>query len=184
MRDYIEFKELKTISDCLTFLAKTEGSIEEIKFQLEYEPQGGDEWRKAAVRALFICNKKRRAITARLAVLRQEEKERNVRVHQRVNDFLVKELRLRVPELVFHECENIAREQAILPLPAPVMPEDLRRSLEAVARLNNEMYRWTSCLSYNGSYVGEPEGLFKRNIREIEHIMDTCRAAMLEGDAK
>lgn len=56
--------------------------------------------------------------------------------------------------------------------PAPVVPEDLRRSFEAVARLNNEMYRWTSCMSYNGSYVGEPEGLLKRNIREIEHILD------------
>lgn len=43
MRDYIEFEKLKTISDCLTLLAKTEGSIEEIKFQLEYAPQGGDE---------------------------------------------------------------------------------------------------------------------------------------------
>ncbi|ECT4061445.1 hypothetical protein EWE01_13985 [Salmonella enterica subsp. enterica serovar Kaapstad] len=64
---------------------------------------------------------------------------------------------------------------------APVVPEDLRRSFEAVARLNNEMYRWTSCMSYNGSYVGEPEGLLKRNIREIEHIMDSCRAAMLQG---
>lgn len=63
--------------------------------------------------------------------------------------------------------------------PAPVVPEDLRRSFEAVARLNNEMYRWTSCMSYNGSYVGEPEGLLKRNIREIEHIMDSCRASML-----
>ncbi|EII8044195.1 hypothetical protein NJJ08_002610 [Salmonella enterica] len=62
----------------------------------------------------------------------------------------------------------------MLPLPSPVTPEDLRRSLEAVARLNNEMYCWTSCLSYNGSYVGEPEGLFKRNIREIEHILDSC----------
>ncbi|EBD9907338.1 hypothetical protein DB115_14310 [Salmonella enterica] len=114
MRDYIEFKKLKTISDCLTLLAKTEGSIEEIKFQLEYDPRGGDEWRKAAVRALFICNKKRRAVTARLAVLRQEEKEENVRVHQRVNDLLVKELRLRVSELVFHECESIARQKAQL----------------------------------------------------------------------
>ncbi|EJL6816749.1 DUF550 domain-containing protein [Salmonella enterica] len=65
--------------------------------------------------------------------------------------------------------------------PATVVPEDLRRSFEAVARLNNEMYRWTSCMSYNGSYVGEPEGLLKRNIREIEHIMDSCRAAMLQG---
>lgn len=56
-----------------------------------------------------------------------------------------------------------------------VAPEDLRRSFGAVARLNNEMYRWTSCMSYNGSYVGEPEGLLKRNIREIEHILDNCK---------
>lgn len=76
---------------------------------------------------------------------------------------------------------NIEAFKAMLPQPAPVVPEDLRRSLEAVARLNNEMYHWTSCLSYNGSYVGEPEGLLKRNIREIEHIMDSCRAAMLNG---
>lgn len=65
--------------------------------------------------------------------------------------------------------------------PAPVVPDDLRRAFEAVARLNNEMYRWTSCMSYNGSYVGEPEGLLKRNIREIEHIMDSCCASMLNG---
>ncbi|HFW3087293.1 TPA: DUF550 domain-containing protein [Salmonella enterica subsp. enterica serovar Reading] len=58
---------------------------------------------------------------------------------------------------------------------SPVIPEDLRRAFEAVARLNNEMYRWTSCMSYNGSYVGEPEGLLKRNIREIERILDLCR---------
>lgn len=63
----------------------------------------------------------------------------------------------------------------------PPTPEDLLRSFDAVARLNNEMYRWTSCMSYNGSYVGEPEGLLKRNIREIEHIMDACRTAMLQG---
>ncbi|EBK8622233.1 hypothetical protein DV583_09395 [Salmonella enterica] len=60
--------------------------------------------------------------------------------------------------------------------PALVVPEDLRRSFEAVARLNNEMYRWTSCMSYNGSYVGEPEGLLKRNIREIERILDRCKS--------
>ncbi|EOC8641374.1 hypothetical protein ACI5M0_002869 [Salmonella enterica subsp. enterica serovar Infantis] len=69
----------------------------------------------------------------------------------------------------------------MLPQPVPVTPEDLRRSFEVVARLNNEMYRWTSRLSYNGSYVGEPEGLLKRNIREIERIMDTCRTAILKG---
>ncbi|EJY9246294.1 hypothetical protein OHR01_000904 [Salmonella enterica] len=59
--------------------------------------------------------------------------------------------------------------------PVPVALEDLRRSFEVVARLNNEMYRWASCMSYNGSYVGEPEGLLKRNIREIERILDRCK---------
>lgn len=76
---------------------------------------------------------------------------------------------------------NIEAFKAMLPQPVPVTPEDLRRSFEVVARLNNEMYRWTSRLSYNGSYVGEPEGLLKRNIREIERIMDTCRTAILKG---
>ncbi|ECQ1602927.1 hypothetical protein FYX12_17990 [Salmonella enterica subsp. enterica] len=114
MRDYIEAEKLKTIGDCLNLLTVIDGSIEEIKFQLEYEPQGGDEWRKAATKALFICSKKRRAITGRLAVLRQEEKEKNVRIHQHVNDFLVKELRFRVSESVFLECENIAIQKALL----------------------------------------------------------------------
>ncbi|ELH3242157.1 hypothetical protein RO060_003316 [Salmonella enterica] len=114
MRDYIEAENLKTISDCLNLLTVIDGSIEEIKFQLEYEPCGGEAWRNSAVRALFIFNKKRKAITGRLAVLRQKEKEENVRFHQRMNDFLVKELRLRVPELVFHECECIARQKAQL----------------------------------------------------------------------
>ncbi|WP_256863634.1 hypothetical protein [Salmonella enterica] len=67
---------------------------------------------------------------------------------------------------------------------SPVIPEDLRRAFEAVARLNNEMYRWTYRMYYNSSYVGEPEGLLKRNIREIEHIMDSCRATMLQANQR
>ncbi|ATT79940.1 hypothetical protein EH355_19395 [Salmonella enterica] len=84
------------------------------------------------------------------------------------------ELDAMTPEERAKHDERIAEFKSMLPRPVPIVPEDLRRSLEAVARLNNEMYRWTSCLSYNGSYVGEPEGLFKRNIREIEHILDNC----------
>lgn len=30
----------------------------------------------------------------------------------------------------------------------------------------------------------EPEGLLKRNIREIEHIMDSCRATMLQANQR
>lgn len=44
--------------------------------------------------------------------------------------------------------------------------------LRALIKLNNKMYQWTSCMSYNGSYVGEPEGLIKSTIREMEHILD------------
>ncbi|EBE1848354.1 hypothetical protein DEH42_15290 [Salmonella enterica] len=84
------------------------------------------------------------------------------------------ELDAMTPEERAKHDERIAEFKSMLPRPVPIVPEDLRRSLEAVARLNNEMYRWTSCLSYNGSYVGELEGLFKRNIREIEHILDNC----------
>lgn len=84
------------------------------------------------------------------------------------------ELDAMTPEERAEHDARIAEFKSMLPQPAPVAPEELHRSLETVARLNNEMYRWTSCLSYNGSYVGEPEGLFKRNIREIEHILDSC----------
>lgn len=55
---------------------------------------------------------------------------------------------------------------------------DSLRSLEAISRLNNVMYRWTSCLSYNVSYVGEPSGLFKSSIRAIEKICDACRESL------
>ncbi|EOC3269927.1 DUF550 domain-containing protein [Salmonella enterica subsp. enterica serovar Montevideo] len=78
---------------------------------------------------------------------------------------------------------NIEAFKAMLPQPAPVAPEDLRRSFDAVARLNNEMYRWTSCMSCYGSYVGEPEGLLKRNIREIERILDSCRSTDIKRQA-
>lgn len=64
----------------------------------------------------------------------------------------------------------------------PVPSDDLVRSIETVARLNNEMWRWTSCMSYDGSYVGEPEGLLKRNIREIEHILDAFLHGYKEGE--
>lgn len=64
--------------------------------------------------------------------------------------------------------------------PTPERVSEINRAIEAVKRLNNEMNRWTSCMSYNGSYVGEPEGLFKRNIREIERILD----ASFRGQSK
>lgn len=57
---------------------------------------------------------------------------------------------------------------------------DTLRSLEAISRLNSAMYRWTSRMSYNASYVGEPSGLFKGSIREIEKICDACLESLKE----
>nr|WP_001371236.1 hypothetical protein [Escherichia coli]EII22937.1 hypothetical protein EC90111_0354 [Escherichia coli 9.0111] len=93
MRSYIDNEKLKTISDCLSLLAKIKETIEEIKFQLEYAPCGDDTWRNSARKALAVFQKQRRTVEYRLAVLRQEEKERNIRCHERVNNFLVRELK-------------------------------------------------------------------------------------------
>ncbi|ELP4663220.1 hypothetical protein QUK01_003942 [Salmonella enterica] len=109
MKTYFKTERPETITECLRVLATIDNTIEEIKLQLKYEPCGGEEWRNAAEKALFICNKERKAISGILSVLRQEEREDNVRKHQRLNDFLVKELKSRVPESVFCECEKNAR---------------------------------------------------------------------------
>lgn len=49
---------------------------------------------------------------------------------------------------------------------------ELRNSIGAIRKINNGLYSWTSRMSYNESYVGEPGGLLKSSIREIEHITD------------
>lgn len=52
-----DIENLNTVTDCLSALADINKSIGDIKFQLEYEPVGGDEWRHSAERALFVCKK-------------------------------------------------------------------------------------------------------------------------------
>ena len=47
-------------------------------------------------------------------------------------------------------------------------------SLKALATLNNRLWQWTSRMSYNASYVGEPEGMVKGHIREMEKILDAA----------
>lgn len=71
--------------------------------------------------------------------------------------------------------------QPVIPEHRQMVPDDLLLAFDTISRLNNAMYRWTSRMSYNGSYVGEPEGLLKGNIREIEHILDSSRAEMLKA---
>lgn len=65
--------------------------------------------------------------------------------------------------------------------PVQCLPDDIKQSINALAKLNNQLYRWTSRMSYNGSWVGEPAGLIKGHIREMEHILEACRTAMLHG---
>ncbi|POU43908.1 hypothetical protein C3374_22165 [Pantoea sp. PSNIH4] len=60
---------------------------------------------------------------------------------------------------------------------------DLKRSIKAVATLNNRLWKWTSCMSYNASYVGEPEGMVKGHIREMEKILDASKDKTPATDA-
>ncbi|MCM7555813.1 hypothetical protein M8R97_20880, partial [Enterobacter kobei] len=63
------------------------------------------------VSRLSVAIQKRRIITARLAVLRHEEKERNLELHQQHNDFLVQALREIVTPSSFARCVRLAKEK-------------------------------------------------------------------------
>lgn len=64
-----------------------------------------------AENALRVIKGKRRIITARLAILRHEEKERNMQLHQQHNDFLVQALREIVTPSSFARCVRLAKEK-------------------------------------------------------------------------
>ena len=63
-----------------------------------------------AENALRLIKGKRRIITARLAVLRHEEKERNLELHQQHNDFRSGSARNR-NALLFARCVRLAKEK-------------------------------------------------------------------------
>jgi hypothetical protein len=92
---FVETDNLNTISDCLQQLVNAEEAQLSIEEQLARSNSSSDwsTWRKKAENALRLIKGKRRIITARLAVLRHEEKERNLELHQQHNDFLVQALR-------------------------------------------------------------------------------------------
>lgn len=54
--------------------------------------------------------------------------------------------------------------------PASVTVEVDLRFLQAIKKEIATLYEWTSCMSYDGSYVGEPVGTFKKGIRALEHL--------------
>jgi hypothetical protein len=43
---------------------------------------------------------------------------------------------------------------------------------EEVRRLVGKLAQWRHCMSYNESYFGEPHGLLKSAIAELERIVD------------
>lgn len=92
---FVETDNLNTISDCLNQLVNAEEAQLSIEDQLVRSNSSSDwsSWRKKAENALRLIKGKRRIITSRLAVLRHEEKERNMQLHQQHNDFLVQALR-------------------------------------------------------------------------------------------
>ncbi|ENT2971461.1 MULTISPECIES: hypothetical protein [Klebsiella] len=109
-RPHINTDSLSTISECLEQLALAEGSIIAIDGQLlrtDADPQ----WRKRAEVARRTVHQKKRLIMARLAILRQQEKERNVRQHQQHNDYLIAELRKIVTPSSFIRCARRATEK-------------------------------------------------------------------------
>lgn len=112
-KTFIDTNDLNTISDCLHQLINAEEAQLSIEEQLILSKSSSDwsAWRKKAENALRLIKGKRRIITARLAVLRHEEKERNMELHQRHNDFLVRALREIVTPSSFARCVRQAEKK-------------------------------------------------------------------------
>ncbi|MEI9745862.1 hypothetical protein [Enterobacter ludwigii] len=107
----INTEDLSTVSECLEQLVVAEQIQISIEHQIS-QPNENKDWEKRAERALQVVKNKRRIITAHLAVLRQRQKELNVKMCARANDLLVKELKQVVPLDVYLQCEQRAREAA------------------------------------------------------------------------
>ncbi|MCS4603168.1 hypothetical protein KW433_13920 [Enterobacter kobei] len=110
---FVETNNLNTISDCLQQLVNAEEAQLSIEEQLARSNSSSEwsAWRKKAENALRVIKGKRRIITARLAVLRHEEKERNLQLHQQHNDFLVQALREIVTPSSFARCVLVAKDK-------------------------------------------------------------------------
>lgn len=110
---YVKTDNLNNISECLQQLFLAEQVQLSIEDQLASSKSSSDwsAWRKKAEYALRVVKAKRRVITARLAILRQEEKERTLQLHQQRNDYLVHELKNIVTPSSFERCVRQANEK-------------------------------------------------------------------------
>ena len=48
---------------------------------------------------------------------------------------------------------------------------------ERMKQLVEDLERWTMCMSYNDSYVGEPPGFLKKTIRQMTKHVEAHEAA-------
>ncbi|EAB2798497.1 hypothetical protein PQY04_004078 [Salmonella enterica] len=112
-KTHINTENLNTIHDCLSQLVIAEETQFNIEDQLAKSNSSSEwsVWRKKAEHALKIVKGKRRIITARLAVLRQLEKDRNMQLHRQHNNFLINELRTVVPFSIFDRCVRQANDK-------------------------------------------------------------------------
>lgn len=106
--EIIDVNSLVTIADYLEALATAEEVTTDIKLQLQKYGKNDPDWHNRASHSLSQWQGVRRVITARLAVLRQREKEHNTQLHQQHNDYLIDELRRVIPSSVFGECAERA----------------------------------------------------------------------------
>lgn len=110
---YIDTDNLNTVGECLEQLVvaeETQLSIEHQLSQSDYSSEWS-EWRRKAEIALRTVKAKRRIITAKLSVLRQQEKVRNIQLHQQHSDYFIDELRRIVTPSSFERCARRATER-------------------------------------------------------------------------
>lgn len=109
-RVMIKTAPLNSIGECLEQLLLVEESLIAIDGQL-LKDDADPAWRKRAQIARRTIGQKKRIITARLAILRHEEKERNLQLHQQHNDFLIQALREIVTPSSFERCVRLSKEK-------------------------------------------------------------------------
>ncbi len=74
------------------------------------QPLYNVEWKLKAEKALRTVKQKKRMITARLSVLRQHEKQHNIKQHKARNELLIHELKEIVTPSAFLNCVRRAEE--------------------------------------------------------------------------
>ncbi|RJT45699.1 hypothetical protein [Rahnella woolbedingensis] len=106
---HVKFEELITIADHLAALINAEDSIIDIERQLKASIDNDSGWRNRANHALASWKGTRRSITARLALLRQREKEANQQSREKHGEFLIEEMKRYIPRVAFMACDHRAK---------------------------------------------------------------------------